>query len=226
MASMTWRWVSTNAAIYYPWLKITDLITGDQCTSPPSGFVAGIYANNDSTSGVWKSPAGLETTLTGTLGVVTTGVMTDTQQGVLNQNAINCLRVFPNPPVVYGARTLAYNNPALQNQWGYVAVRRMALFLEQSLYDSLKWAIFKPNDPSLWTALTQAVNAFMLGLFNQGAFFGSKPSEAFLVQCDSTTTTQDDIDKGRVNILVGFAPLKPAEFVIVQITQLAGQGAS
>ncbi len=218
---------STNAAIYYPWLITTDPVTGAKIDSPPSGFVAGIYATEDASYGVWKSPAGLETTLNGTLGVVPTGVMTDNQQGVLNGNAINCLRVFPPlTPVVYGARTLAHNNPAQRDQWGYIAVRRMALFLEQSLYNNLTWAVFKPNDTPLWHAITQEVSAFMLSLFRQGAFAGTKPSEAFLVVCDNTTTTPSDVDNGVVNVLVGFAPLKPAEFVIVQIAQLAGQSSS
>jgi phage tail sheath protein FI len=218
---------STNAAIYYPWLVTTDPVTGVKSDSPPSGFVAGIYATEDASYGVWKSPAGLETTLNGTLGVVPTGVMTDNQQGVLNRNAINCLRVFPPlTPVVYGARTLAHNNPAQRDQWGYVGVRRTALFLEQSLYNNLTWAVFQPNDTPLWHAITQEVSAFMLSLFRQGAFAGTKPSEAFLVVCDNTTTTQSDIDNGVVNVLVGFAPLKPAEFVVVQIAQLAGQSSS
>ena len=153
--------------------------------------------------------------------------MTDNQQGNLNGLGINCLRQFPSlPPVVYGARTLAYRNQSLRDQWGYVAVRRMALFLEQSLYANLTWAVFEPNDTPLWNALTQEVSAFMLGLFRQGAFAGTTPRQAFLVQCDSTTTTASDIALGRVNILVGFAPLKPAEFVVVQIAQLAGQDSS
>jgi uncharacterized protein len=219
--------VSTNAGIYYPWLQTSDPITNNPSTSPPSGFVAGIYAQEDANRGVWKSPAGLETALNGTLGVVPSGVMTDPQQGVLNQLGINCLRQFPSlPPVVYGARTLAYRDTALQDQWGYIAVRRMALFLEQSLYANLTWAVFEPNDTPLWNALIQEVSAFMLTLFRQQAFAGTTPSQAFLVKCDSTTTTQSDIDNGIVNILVGFAPLKPAEFVVVQIAQLAGQGSS
>jgi uncharacterized protein len=218
---------STNAAIYYPWLITTDPVTGAKIDSPPSGFVAGIYSAEDASYGVWKSPAGLETTLTGTLGVVPSGVMTDAQQGTLNGSAINCLRVFPPlTPVVYGARTLAYNNISQRNQWGYIAVRRTALFLEQSLYNNLTWAVFQPNDTPLWHAITQEVSAFMLSLFRQGAFAGTKPSESFLVVCDNTTTTQSDIDNGVVNVLVGFAPLKPAEFVIVQIAQLAGQSSS
>ncbi len=219
--------VSTNAAIYFPWLATTDPVSGNPSTSPPSGFVAGMYSQEDANRGVWKSPAGLETALNGTTGVVPTGVMTDMQQGVLNGYGINAIRQFPSlTPVIFGARTLAYRDSALQGQWGYIAVRRMALFLEQSLYANLPWAIFEPNDTPLWNALTQEVGAFMMGLFRQGAFAGTKPSEAFLVQCDNTTTTAADIDNGTVNILVAFAPLKPAEFVVVQIAQLAGQGAS
>jgi hypothetical protein len=123
--------------------------------------------------------------------------------------------------VVFGARTLVAANDAFE-QWRYVAVRRTALFIEQSLYESLKWAIFEPNDTPLWNALTQEVQAFMLGLYRQGAFQGAA-EKAFRVQCDSTTTSQNDIDQGIVNIIVSFAPLKPAEFVVVKIAQLAGQ---
>jgi phage tail sheath protein FI len=215
--------VSRNGAIYFPYLQTTDPVTGAATTSPPSGFVTGIMAREDNNRGVWKSPAGLETTILGTTGVVAWGALTDPQQGVLNRLGVNCLRTFPGiGSVVFGARTLVSDNPA-NEQWKYVAVRRMALFIEQSLYASLKWAVFEPNDTPLWTALTQEVQAFMLGLFRQAAFAGTTADQAFQVQCDSTTTTQTDIDNGVVNILVGFAPLKPAEFVVVQITQLAGQ---
>lgn len=220
--------VSVNAAVYYPWLLTTDPVSGQQAAAPPSGFVAGICGKEDSLRGVWKSPAGIETTLLATTGVHPLGVMTDPQQGVLNQNAINCLRQFPGiGTVVFGARTTAGADAnTAQQQWKYVAVRRMALFIEQSLYASLNWAVFEPNAGPLWTALTQEVNAFMLGLFRQNAFAGNTPDQAFLVQCDSTTTTPADVANGRVNILVGFAPLVPAEFVIIQIAQLAGQAQS
>jgi hypothetical protein len=215
--------LSANGAIYFPYLQTTDPVTGAPATSPPSGFVAGIYAKEDNNRGVWKSPAGLETTILGTTGVVDWGRMTDPQQGVLNPLGVNCLRTFPGiGSVVFGARTLVSENTAYE-QWKYVAVRRMALFLEQSLYGSLGWAIFEPNDIPLWNALTQEVQAFMLGLYRQGAFQGATADQAFQVQCDSTTTSQADIDNGIVNILVAFAPLKPAEFVVVQIAQLAGQ---
>ncbi len=215
--------LSPNGALYFPPLQTADPVTGLPSVSPPSGFVAGIFAREDSNRGVWKSPAGLETTILGTTGVVPWGVMTDVQQGVLNPLGVDCIRTFPGSgTVVFGARTLVAGNVAEQ-QWWYVAVRRMALFIEDSLYDSLKWAIFEPNDTPLWSALSSEVSAFMLGLYRQGAFQGATASQAFNVQSDSTTTSQADIDAGRVNILVGFAPLKPAEFVVIQIQQLAGQ---
>jgi phage tail sheath protein FI len=156
--------------------------------------------------------------------VVPRGQMTDPQQGMLNPVGINCLRQFPNVgTVVFGARTLV---TLTEEQWRYVPVRRMALFLEQTFLANLKWVIFEPNDEPLWSAIVVSITDFMLGLFNQGAFQGGTPpapKNAFSVQCDSTTTTQTDIDAGVVNIVVGFAPLKPAEFVVITITQLAGQ---
>jgi len=136
---------------------------------------------------------------------------------------VNVLRDFPNVgTVVFGARTLAYST---EPKWGYVPVRRMALFLEQTLYANLRWVVFEPNDEPLWTAIRASIEAFMLGLFRQGAFQGETPRQAFQVKCDDQTTTQADIDNGIVNIVVAFAPLKPAEFVIVKIAQLAGQTA-
>jgi hypothetical protein len=217
--------VSPNGAIYFPYLQTVNQVTQQPMISPPSGYVAGIFAREDAAVSVGKAPAGLETTLQGTTGVVPWGRMTDMQQGVLNLDGVNCLREFPGlgPPVVFGARSLVASNTAFQ-QWKYVPVRRTALFIEQSLYGSLGWAVFQPNDTPLWNALTQEVEAFMLTLFRQGSYFqGSTPTDAFLVQCDAATTTPTDQQNGVVNILVGFAPLKPAEFVVIQITQLAGQ---
>jgi hypothetical protein len=220
--------VSINAAVYYPWLMTTDPVTGAQATSPPSGFVAGIYGQVDTAQGVWRSPAGIQTTLLGTTGITPAGIMTDPQQGILNRGGINCLRQFPAiGTVVFGARTTAGADAnTAQQQWKYVAVRRMALFIEQSLYANLTWAVFEPNAAPLRSALMQEVTAFMLSLFRQGAFAGGTPSQAFLVQCDATTTTPQDVANGVVNVLVGFAPLVPAEFVVVQIAQLAGQAQS
>lgn len=214
---------STNGALYFPYLNSTDPNTGESIELPPSGFVAGIYARTDLNRGVWKAPAGLETTILNTTGVVERGKMTDQRQGVLNPLGVNCLRNFPGiGTVVFGARTLVTNNPAYR-EFRYVPVRRMTLFIEQTLYRNLGWVVFEPNDEPLWLAIRNSIEGFMLSLFNQGAFQGSKPSEAFRVKCDKSTTTQTDIDNGIVNIIVAFAPLKPAEFVIVKIAQLAGQ---
>ena len=214
---------STNGAVYFPYIKSTDPLTGAAIELPPSGAVAGVYARIDTNRGVWKAPAGLEATVLNTTGVITTGKMTDLMQGKLNLAGIDCLRTFPGVgTVVFGARTLVSANTAFQ-QWKYVSVRRMALFLEQTLYRNLGWVVFEPNDDPLWVAIRTSIEGFMLSLFHQGAFQGTKPSQAFQVKCDATTTTQQDIDNGIVNIIVAFAPLKPAEFVIIKIAQLAGQ---
>jgi phage tail sheath protein FI len=217
---------STNGALYFPYLQSNDPLTGNTLQLPPSGFVAGLYATTDSNRGVWKAPAGLQTTVLNTIGVVDTGRMTDMRQGTLNPLGVNCLRDFPGiGTVIWGARTLITQNPAYE-QWRYVSVRRMALFLEQTLYANLSWVVFEPNDDPLWVAIRLSIESFMLSLFQQGAFQGSTPSQAFQVLCDSSTTTQQDIDNGVVNILVAFAPLQPAEFVVVKIAQLAGQSQS
>lgn len=220
--------VSINAALYYPWLVTTDPVTGAPSTAPPSGFVAGMYGKEDNGPGVWKSPAGIETALLGTTGVDPNGLMNDAQQGVFNRNALDCLRQFPGiGTVIFGARTTAGADAnTAQQQWKYVAVRRMALFIEQTLYANLTWAVFEGNSTPLWNAITGEVSAFMLSLFRQGAFAGGTPSQAFLVQCDSTTTTPLDVANGVVNVVVGFAPLVPAEFVVIKIAQLAGQAQS
>jgi uncharacterized protein len=214
---------SQNGAIYFPYLLSNDPLTGRTLPRPPSGFVAGIYARTDLNRGVWKAPAGLETIIANTIGVVESGRMTDARQGTLNPKGVNCLRSFPGVgTVVYGARTLVAENVAFQ-QWKYVPVRRMALFIEQTLLRNLGWVVFEPNDEPLWAAIRTSIEGFMLSLFDRGAFQGSTPSQAFQVKCDKSTTTQQDIDNGIVNIVVAFAPLKPAEFVIVKIAQLAGQ---
>jgi uncharacterized protein len=216
---------SKNGAIYFSYLKSTDILTGKDRELPPSGYVAGIYARTDLNRGVWKAPAGLETIILNTKGVVERGKMTDQRQGTLNPIGVNCLRSFPGiGTVVYGARTLVGSdiNTAFQ-QSKYVPVRRMTLFIKQTLYRNLGWVVFEPNDEPLWVAIRTSIEAFMLSLFNQGAFQGSSPSQAFQVKCDKSTTTQQDINNGVVNIIVAFAPLKPAEFVIVKIAQLAGQ---
>jgi hypothetical protein len=220
---------SANAALYFPYLKSpnpingqsTDPVTGATYEIPPAATVAGVFANTDLSRGVWKAPAGFQATTTNTTGVVDRGRMTDQRQGVLNPLGINCLRDFPNiGTAVFGARTTV---ALTQEQWRYVSVRRMALFLEQTFYANLGWVVFEPNASPLWAAITMSINSFMLGLFRQGAFQGDTPSQAFKVLCNSQTTTQTDIDNGVVNIIVAFAPLKPAEFVVITLTQMAGQ---
>lgn len=218
---------STNGALYYPWLMANDPIDGVRRRFPPSGYVAGIYADTDANRGVWKAPAGIEAVVRGISGglnsVEEEGKLTDPQQGVLNKLGINAIRAFPvYNTIVWGARTLV-GADQLDNQWKYVPVRRMALFIEETLYQSLKWVVFEPNDEPLWASIRMNVTSFMMDLFNQRAFQGKAPRQAFLVKCDADTTTQRDINLGIVNILVGFAPLKPAEFVIIKLSQLAGQ---
>ena len=220
---------SKNAALYFPYLLSPDPLTGqpNNLTTgtvneiPPGPTVAGIFAKTDVSRGVWKAPAGFQATTNNTAGVVERGRMTNMRQGLLNPIGVNCLRDFPNiGTAVFGARTLV---TLTDEQRRYVPVRRMALFLEQTLLANLTWVVFEPNAEPLWSAITMSINAFMLGLFKQGAFQGTTPSLAFNVQCNSQTTTRTDIDAGIVNIVVSFAPLKPAEFVIITIAQIAGQ---
>jgi hypothetical protein len=148
--------------------------------------------------------------------------LNDPENGAINQLGVNCLRNFPNTgPTVWGARTLK-GADSLASEWKYLAVRRTALFLEESLYRGLQWVVFEPNDEPLWAQIRLNVGAFMQSLFRQGAFQGASPKDAYFVRCDGTTTTQTDINLGIVNILVGFAPLKPAEFVVIKLQQIAG----
>ncbi|MCB0628729.1 MAG: phage tail sheath subtilisin-like domain-containing protein [Saprospiraceae bacterium] len=213
---------SDHAAIYYPWIKIADPLNNGQLrNTAPSGTMAGLYARIDSNRGVWKSPAGTEATLTGVQGLEYT--LTDGENGFLNPQGVNCLRVFPAQGAVsWGARTLA-GADAIASEYKYIAVRRTALFIEESLYRGLKWVVFEPNDEPLWAQIRLNVGAFMHNLFRQGAFQGTKKKDAYFVKCDSETTTQNDINLGIVNIWVGFAPLKPAEFVILYLQQMTGQ---
>jgi len=214
--------VDANGAAFFPRLRLADPLNNGQLrTFAPSGVVAGVYANTDSTRGVFKAPAGIGAVLNGVQNM--TYPLTDAENGELNPLGLNCFRTFPiYGPVLWGARTLV-GADAMANQWKYVPVRRVALFLEQSLYQGTQWVVFEPNDEPLWSQIRLNVGSFMRGLFQQGAFQGSTPASAYFVKCDSDTTTQADINLGVVNILVGFAPLKPAEFVILQIQQIAGQ---
>jgi phage tail sheath protein FI len=211
-----------NAAVFYPRVQEADPQRNGQVdTFPACGLIAGAMAQTDGNRGVWKAPAGIDVGLTGTSGLADS--LTDRENGVLNQVAINALRAFPIVGrVIWGARTLR-GADLIGDDYKYIPVRRTALFLEESLYRGLKWVVFEPNDEPLWAQIRLNVGAFMHSLFVQGAFQGTTPNQAYFVKCDKDTTTQDDINKGIVNILVGFAPLKPAEFVVVQLQQLAGQ---
>ncbi len=213
---------TSSAAIYGPWIKIGDPLNGGKLRkTAPSGSLAGLYARTDSSRGVWKAPAGTEANILGAQGL--DYVLTDGENGSLNPLGFNALRLFPVYGVVsWGARTLL-GADAAASEYKYVPVRRLALYLEESLYRGTKWVVFEPNDEPLWAQIRLNIGAFMQTLFRQGAFQGQTPSQAYFVKCDSETTTQNDINLGIVNIVVGFAPLKPAEFVIIQLQQMAGQ---
>jgi phage tail sheath protein FI len=211
-----------NSAFYFPWVNAPDPLQENRPRAfPPSGFVAGLYAKTDANRGVFKAPAGTEVSLTGVVGVQVP--LTNNQNGILNPKAVNCIRNFPvYGTVIWGARTLR-GNDEVGSEWKYVPVRRLALFLEESLYRGTQWVVFEPNDEPLWSQIRLNIGAFMQNLFLQGAFQGKTPQDAYFVRCDKTTTTQNDINLGIVNIIVGFAPLKPAEFVVIKLQQIAGQ---
>ncbi|TCM85041.1 phage tail sheath C-terminal domain-containing protein [Rhodovulum steppense] len=214
-----------NAAVYFPRVRMPDPLQGNRPRSfANSGLMAGLYARTDAARGVWKAPAGIEARLRGVTAL--DYALSDPENGVLNPLGLNCLRSFPVfGQVSWGARTMV-GADALASEWKYVPVRRIALFIQESLYRGTQFVVFEPNDEPLWAQIRLSVGSFMNQLFRQGAFQGATPQEAYLVRCDRTTTTQADIDLGIVNIVVGFAPLKPAEFVIIQIQQLAGQSQS
>jgi phage tail sheath protein FI len=213
---------SPNAAAYFPWVCQPDPLRQYRAYPfPPSGMIAGLYARTDASRGVWKAPAGTEATLRGPQSLVYK--LTDAENGTLNPLGLNAIRSMPvYGNIVWGARTL-FGADALANEWKYIPVRRIALFIEESVFRGTQWVVFEPNDEPLWAQIRLNVGAFMHTLFTKGAFEHESPRDAYLVKCDSETTTPEDVDRGIVNILVGFAPLRPAEFVIIQITQLAGQ---
>jgi len=213
-----------NSAIYFPRLQVPDpLNLGRPRNVAVSGTMAGIWASTDANRGVWKSPAGIDA---GVAGATLAYVMNDADSGAINPLGINALRNFKTyGNVTWGARTMQ-GADQLASEWAYIAVRRTALYIEESLFEGLKWVVFEPNDTPLWSQIRLNVTSFMQNLFRQGAFQGASAASAYFVKCDSETTTQTDINSGVVNILVGFAPLKPAEFVVLQIQQMAGQAAS
>ena len=208
-----------NAALYFPRLLKRDPLRGGQIDAfAPCGAVAGVMARTDVNRGVFKAPAGLASTISNTHAL--TVKMTDNENGMLNPIGVNCLRSFQNiGRVVWGARTLM-GSDVLSDDYKYVSVRRLALFIEESLFRGTQWVVFEGNDEPLWAQIRLSVGSFMQRLFRQGAFQGSSPKDAFFVKCDASTTTQDDINRGIVNIAVGFAPLQPAEFVVISIQQI------
>jgi phage tail sheath protein FI len=212
---------SENAAIFFPRIKFGNSLRENRPEPfAPCGAVAGVIARTDASRGVWKSAAGIDATLNGALGLSVN--LTDPENGVINPLGVNCLRSFATTgPIVWGSRTLK-GADSLASEWKYLAVRRTALFLEESLYRGTQWVVFEPNDEPLWAQIRLNIGALLQNLFRQGAFQGKSPREAYFVKCDRETTTQTDINLGIVNILVGFAPLKPAEFVVIKIQQIAG----
>jgi uncharacterized protein len=210
---------SKDAALYFPRLQFADPLRGNQVVSfAPCGAVAGIYARTDETRGVWKAPAGEEAVVHGAAGLSVS--LSEAQIGTLNPSGINVLRSRPGAgAVVWGARTLA--SEASEPEAKYVPVRRLATYIEQSITAGLQWAIFEPNGEALWAQIRSSVGAFLDGLFRQGGLQGTRPEEAYFVRCGADTTTQADLDTGICNVVVGFAPLRPAEFVIIGLKELA-----
>jgi phage tail sheath protein FI len=211
-----------NAALYFPCVRMADSLRDSRPdTFVPSGMIAGIIARTDAARGVWKAPAGLDASLNGVQDLQVN--LNDLENGQLNPLGINCLRSFGvNGRIVWGARTLR-GADAQADEYKYLPVRRLALYLEESLYRGTQWVVFEPNDEPLWAQVRLNVGSFMQGLFRQGAFQGATPRDAYFVKCDSQTTTQTDINLGILNVVIGFAPLKPAEFVVLHIQQMAGQ---
>jgi uncharacterized protein len=213
---------AANAAMYFPRITAADPLTGNPVTFSSCGAVAGIWASTDSQRGVFKAPAGTSAALPG--GTTLPVLMTDADNGELNPLGLNCLRNFPViGPVVWGARTLR-GADILEDQWKYIPVRRTALFIEESLRRGTQWVVFEPNAEPLWASIRLNVGAFMAGLYRQNFFAGSTPDQSYLVKCDIENNPPTQVALGIVNILVGFAPLYPAEFVFISIEQLTGQG--
>ncbi|HXM55464.1 MAG TPA: phage tail sheath C-terminal domain-containing protein [Candidatus Dormibacteraeota bacterium] len=210
-----------HAAVFFPWLLVNE--DGRNVAVGPSGAMAGLMARTDGTpgSGVWVAPAGVNADIRGPIAGLQVP-LSNADSGVLNPRGINALRRFPTGIVHWGARTLDGDDD-FGSQWKYIPIRRLALFIEESLYRGTQWAVFQPNDAPLWAQLRLNVGVFMQQRFREGAFAGATPQQAYFVKCDAETTTQADQDLGIVNLVIGFAPLRPAEFVVVKIQQMAGQ---
>jgi phage tail sheath protein FI len=205
---------TTYAAFYMPWIKVFNPLINQDSRIPPSGHIAGIYAQTDIERGVFKAPAN----------VVVAGAralefqITKGEQDLLNPRGVNCIRAFPARGIrVWGARTSSTNS-----LWKYINVRRLFLFLEESIEEGTQWVVFEPNDEKLWARVKQTITQFLITQWRNGALMGTKPDQAFFVKVDRTTMTQDDMDNGRMICIIGVAPVKPAEFVIFRIAQFSG----
>ena len=202
------------AAFYYPWIKVVDPVASMRRLIPPGGHVVGIYARTDAERGVHKAPA--NEVVRGAVDLefqITKG-----EQDILNPRGVNCIRFFPGRGIrVWGSRTLSSDT-----LWKYINVRRLFIYLKQSINDGTQWVVFEPNDEKLWARVRRTLTEFLTRVWRDGALMGTKPEEAFFVKVDRTTMTQDDIDNGRLIVLIGVAPVKPAEFVIFRIAQYGG----
>jgi phage tail sheath protein FI len=202
---------STYAALYYPWVRILDPITGKENYMPPSGFVAGIYCRNDIERAVYKAPANEVVNLS----IGFEQLLNKSQQDILNPEGINCFRFFEGRGFrLWGARTVS-SDP----EWKYVNLRRYFAYLERSIDKGTQWAVFEPNGERLWGNVRRTIEDFLLNEWMMGALLGEKPEKSFFVRCDRSTMTQNDLDNGRLVCLIGVAPLRPAEFVIFRIGQ-------
>ncbi len=209
-------------SVYFPWIRIKDPVgfSRNSIAVPPSGSVASIFARTDITRGVWKASAGIESAIKGAVGI--TANISDTEQNTLNPIGVNAIRKFPNMGIlIWGARTLATQTDP---EYKYIPVRRTSMFIEQSISRGIQWAVFEPNDEALWERIRIVVNNFMIDLFKDGAFQGSKADESFFVKCGRDTTSQNEINQDIFNIVLGIAFVRPAEFTILKITQKAGTG--
>jgi len=213
---------SRNAALFFPRIRQPNPLRGNQLdVFVPCGAVAGVMVKTDTQRGVWKAPAGVKAMLRGVPELSVK--LTNDENGELNPLGINCLRSFPVlGRVIWGSRTMR-GADILADDYKYIPVRRLALYIEESVFRGTQWVVFEPNDEPLWAQIRLNVDAFINTLFRQGAFQGVTPKQAYFVKCDRQTTTQNDIDRGIVNIVIGFAPLKPAEFVIIKLRQIAGE---
>lgn len=205
---------SEYAGVYYPWIQVNDPIgvgKNPKKFLPPSGYVMGAFAKMDTEVGVWRAPAGTDSQLLGVIDLEYS--VSDNEQDILNPDCINCIRAFTGDGIIiWGARTLS------KGEYKYIPVRRVMMFVRQSLLANLRWTVFRPNDSVLWNATTNTVFNFLSSFWSQGGLKGSSPKEAFFVVCDDTINTADTVDEGKMFVDIGICPRKPAEFVIFRLS--------